>query len=74
MSAETKSRIATLAAPYGREIWLDEVAFESGMRLLRATVKEGRRFTQLDLDPDAAERLGSTLIDWARRTTPKAEA
>jgi hypothetical protein len=68
VSEEIKTRIATLEAPYRREIWLDEVLFESGMRLLRVTIKEGRRFTQLDLDAATADQWGQTLLDWARRS------
>lgn len=65
MSAEVKTRIAALQAPYRREVWLDDVLFESGMRLLRVTIKEDRRFTQLDLDQETASRWGQTMLDWA---------
>ncbi len=68
MSEETKTRIGTIEAPYRREVWLDDVQFESGMRLLRVTIKEGRRFTQLDLDEAAADRWGQSMLDWAHRT------
>ena len=67
MSAEIKMRIATVEAPYRREVWLDDVQFESGMRLLRVTIKEGRRFTQLDLDVATADRWAETMLDWAHR-------
>jgi len=67
VSAEIKTRIAALEAPYRREVWLDDVEFESGMRLLRVTIKEGRRFTQLDLDQGSAKQLGQTMLDWAQR-------
>ena len=40
-----------IQAPYAKEIRLEELRFESGMRLLRTTIREGRRFTTLDLDP-----------------------
>ncbi len=68
MNAEIKTRIATVEAPYHREVWLDDVQFDSGMRLLRVTIKEGRRFTQLDLDAATADRWGQSMLDWARRT------
>jgi hypothetical protein len=68
VSEEIKTRIATLEAPYRREIWLDEVLFESGMRLLRITIKEGRRFTQLDLDAATADRWSQIMLDWASRS------
>jgi hypothetical protein len=54
-----------LEAPYRREVWLDDVQFESGMRLLRVTIKEGRRFTQLDLDEATADQCGHAMLDWA---------
>jgi len=66
MSGEKKTRIAVVEAPYRREIWLDDVEFESGMRLLRVTIKEGSRFTQLDLDSDTAARWAQIMQDWAR--------
>jgi hypothetical protein len=69
VSAEIKTRIATVEAPYRREVWLDDVQFESGMRLLRVTIKEGRRFTQLDLDEATADRWGQTMLDWAHRSS-----
>lgn len=69
MSAEIKTRIATVAAPYRREIWLDDVRFESGMRLLRVTIKEGARFTQLDLDAATADRWAKIMWDWTNATS-----
>jgi hypothetical protein len=67
VSGDIKTRVAVLEAPYRREVWLDEVRFESGMQLLRVTIKEGRRFTQLDLDEATADRWGRTMLDWAHR-------
>lgn len=66
MSEEKKTRIAVIEAPYRREIWLDDVEFESGMRLLRITIKEGRRFTQFDVDTDTAARWTQIMQDWTK--------
>jgi hypothetical protein len=66
VSEEIKTRIGVIKAPYHREVWLDDVRFESGMRLLRVTIKEGRRFTQLDLDTATAEQWSQAMLDWAR--------
>lgn len=71
MSGESKTRIATVDAPYGRAVWLDDVRFDSGMRLLRVTVKEGRRFTLLDLDAESAERFARVMLDWAGQSRGK---
>lgn len=71
MSDETKTRIETIAAPYGREIRLEDVVFESGMRLMRVTIREGRRFTILDIDPATAGQWGQAIAQWAdRAATP----
>jgi hypothetical protein len=56
-----------MAAPYGREILIDEVAFESGMSLLRVTIREGRRFTILDIDADTAALWGNAMVSWSDR-------
>ncbi len=60
-----KRRLDTIAAPYGREIWLAEVDFESGMRLLRITIREGSRYTILDLDAATARHWAQSMGDWA---------
>jgi len=41
VSGDIKTRISTLEAPYRREIWLDDMQFESGMRLLRCDDQGG---------------------------------
>jgi hypothetical protein len=65
MPGETKERLETLSAPYGREIRLDDVRFESGMRLLRMTIREGMRITVLDIDAPTALVLAKTMTEWA---------
>ncbi len=65
-SGETITRLEQFQAPYGREITLENVEYESGMRILRMRIREGHRFTIIDLDPDSASQLGSALGDWAR--------
>lgn len=62
-----RTRLDQIAAPYGREVRLDEMPYESGMRLLRITIREGRRFTVLDLDAESAATLGSAMVTWSER-------
>ncbi len=69
MYGETKERLETIVAPYGREIRLDNVCFESGMRLLRVTIREGMRITALDVDPPTALAWAKTMTQWAERVT-----
>ncbi len=66
MTAADKRRRETIQAPYGRVIRLEEVDFESGMRLLRVTIREGARFTILDLDAPTAALWGRAMSDWAQ--------
>ncbi len=67
MADEVKERLETLIAPFGREVRLDEVRFESGMRLLRITVREGRRITQLDIDANTALAWADVMKRWGVR-------
>lgn len=66
VSEQTKTRLETIAAPYGKEIRLDDVLFESGMRLIRVTIREGHRFTILDLDAATAAQWGKAMTAWAK--------
>ena len=76
MTETGKKLRSTIQAPYGRAIRLDEVDFESGMRMLRVTIREGGRFTILDLDASTAAQWGRAMDDWAQgenaRSTPGA--
>lgn len=67
MSDVERKPLLTLAAPYRREVRLEQVAFESGMEMLRVIVREGHRITQLDLDRDTARAWGEAMIGWAER-------
>jgi len=71
MADEVKERLETLIAPFGREVRLDEVRFESGMRLLRVTIKEGRRITVLDVDPTTALAWAKVMNLWGERETER---
>ncbi len=51
--------------PYSKHVKLQEVTYESGMVLLRVRIREGSRFTVLELDPESAGRWGRDMADWA---------
>lgn len=69
MSDETIREIAKLEAPFKREITLQDVAHESGMQMMRIRIREGSRFTILDIDPATAAAWGQHLTTWAAETT-----
>ncbi len=64
--------VDAFTAPWGKDVAVQKVEYEGGLVLLRVRVKEGSRFTLLDLDPATAERLGRTLLDWAQ-SAPKGD-
>ncbi len=63
---ETVTTLATLAAPWSREVTLQAVEHDSGLRMLRVRIKEGRaRFTILDLDEPTATEWARVMREWA---------
>ncbi len=67
---ETVTRLERFQAPYGREVELHEVLYENGMKVLRLRIREGKRFTIMDLDPDTAAFWGGAMSDWASHNQP----
>ena len=70
MNEETVTTLTTIDAPYGRKLVLESVEHASNMRMMRIHIREGRRFTVLDLDEDTALRLSKVMSAWAG-ATPK---
>ncbi len=65
-SDETITPLATLAAPWNREVTLQAVEHASGLKMLRVRIKEGRaRFTILDLDQPTAKAWAELMASWA---------
>jgi len=52
--------------PYGHTVKLKEIEYENGMRILRATIRQERRFTVVDFDASRAKNLGAALMNWAK--------
>ncbi|MCG5500901.1 DUF6967 family protein [Ectothiorhodospira lacustris] len=55
-----------IQAPMGEVIELRQVLHESGVPLLRVLIRDGERYTHLDLDPATADRWGDLMQVWAR--------
>ena len=68
MTDETKTPITNIVAPYGRKIRLEDVRFESGMRLMRVTIREGYRITTFDIDVETATEWARVMQGWAKET------
>ncbi len=63
--AETVTPLDRFLAPYGREIDLQRVTYDNGYELLRLRIREGKRFTIMDLDPATARHWADQMAQWA---------
>ena len=70
MSDSVKTPLTTILAPYGRQIRLEDVAYESGLKLLRLTIREGARYTILEIDAPTALDWAETMRKWAEADGP----
>jgi len=48
-------------APWGKDLLVQTIQYSSGMRIARLRIREGRRFTVLDLDEATARWLTDAL-------------
>jgi len=62
---QSVSPLEKIQAPWNKEISLDEVVYEGGFKMVRMRIKEGRRFTDLELDSETASRLSAVISAWA---------
>jgi len=68
MMESVVTRLNKFSAPYGKEVTLENVAYENGMRVLRVHIREGNRFTVMDIDENTASAWGAEMTGWATRT------
>ena len=66
MSAETVTPLDSFSAPWNKDVVLQAVVHDSGLRMLRIRIKEGKRFTVMDVDEATALRWGEAMTGWAR--------
>jgi len=61
----TTTDIEEIMAPWNKHITVQDVAHEDGsMAFLRLRIKEGKRYTDLELDPVTAQRLADLMAVW----------
>lgn len=66
MPEEKITPLAEIEAPWSRHLTLSAIDHDSGLRMLRLRIKEGRaRFTIIDLDEATARVLAEQLQRWA---------
>ena len=64
MIESTVTRLDHFSAPYGKEVTLENVAYENGVRVLRIHIREGNRFTVMDVDESTASLWSAAMTDW----------
>ena len=60
----TITDLKIISAPWNKTITLQNISYEEGMNMLRFRIKEGRRFTDLELDSQSLGQLNAVLSDW----------
>jgi hypothetical protein len=53
-------------APYGRQVTLENVEYINGTSVLRIRIREGSRFTVMDINPETATRWAGVMAEWAK--------
>ncbi len=66
MISEVTRELDSFDAPWGKQVAIQEVDYGDGVVVLRIRIREGRRFTIIDVDADTASRWGDAMSAWAR--------
>ena len=69
----TVTEIREHELPFGRRVRLLDVDYHNGLHMLRMIWREGKRITQIEIDPASAAALGDDIRDWAETHAPKSE-
>ena len=67
MPIENMTLIESFDLPYTRKASLHNHEYESGMHLLRLTIREGKRITAVDIGPEQAKTMGQAMLAWAEK-------
>jgi uncharacterized protein DUF6967 len=66
MTEEIVKVLTRIDAPYGRKVVLESVEHSADMHMLRIRIREGVRFTVLDIDKETALLWSAAMAAWAR--------
>ena len=71
---QTVTDLETIDAPWNKTVTLQEITYEGGIKMLRLRIKEGKRFTDLELDSNTLGSLTCSLQRWLEtRAAEKSE-
>ncbi len=63
--SEDLRELAQFALPYSRRAELREFTYDSGMKMLRLVLREGKRITQVEMDAETARGIAAEMLAWA---------
>lgn len=62
---ESITDIEIVQAPWNKQVTVQEAVYEGGFKMVRLRIKEGKRYTDLELDSATAQTLANLLGGWA---------
>lgn len=65
MTGDDIRSLGKFEAPFGKQVEMLDVTMENNVRLLRVRIREGSRFTVMDLDPVTAKHWGEQMVTWS---------
>ena len=55
-----------IQAPWSKELTISDIEYEGGFKMLRIRIKEGKRFTDLELDTETAGHIAEMMGKWVK--------
>ena len=71
MDGESVTTIAKWDLAFSKKAAIKDIEYDSGMHLLRLTVREGTRITDVNFHAEAAKEIGEAMIKWAEANQPE---
>ena len=62
--------LGEMELPYGKLMTFKDVTFDNGFKFMRIRIKEGKRFTDLDLDTETVKQLQIKFEQWLAENKP----
>ncbi|WP_018138645.1 MULTISPECIES: hypothetical protein [unclassified Thioalkalivibrio] len=64
----------SIDAPFGEVVELRQILHDSGVPLLRVIIRDGGRYTKIELDPATAHQWGRMMMRWAETAAQQGAA
>jgi len=67
---EEIKELGEMELPYGKLMTFKDVTFDNGFKFMRIRIKEGKRFTDMDLDTETVKQLQVKFEQWLAENKP----